>query len=101
MDADPKRRWWRKRRWRVALAFWLMVPIAYPLSLGPLSYVTARGWWHAPGDLHEPLFTLLDRWRLPEMYNGLRYYQLWGFELAIRHNVEAHRRGGGPGGASD
>ena len=42
MTSPSVRPWWRKKRWRVALALWLAV--AYPLSVGPISYAEGRGW---------------------------------------------------------
>lgn len=38
------RPWWKKRRWRLALAFWLAVPVFYLLSAGPAAYCLGRGW---------------------------------------------------------
>ncbi|MGC1274472.1 MAG: hypothetical protein WBC44_12250 [Planctomycetaceae bacterium] len=44
MHDRPKRPWWRKKRWIAAAALWLLLPIAYPLSLGPASYACRLGW---------------------------------------------------------
>lgn len=39
---EPKKRWWRKKRWAAAFALWLLV--LYPLSVGPAGYAEQRGW---------------------------------------------------------
>ena len=39
---EPKRPWWKTKRWRAAIALWLL--IAYPLSLWPIAYLVGRGW---------------------------------------------------------
>ena len=41
---EPKRPWWRKRRWRIGVAVWLAWPIFYSLAGGPLAYCEARSW---------------------------------------------------------
>jgi len=42
MDAEPKRAWWRKKRWIAAGG--LLLAACYPLSLGPTMYAAGRGW---------------------------------------------------------
>jgi hypothetical protein len=37
-----KKPWWKKKRWRLALAVWLWA--AYPFSVGPLLLFYRRGW---------------------------------------------------------
>ena len=40
---DPARhQWWKKKRWWAAVV--LLLIIAYPASLGPLTYCFGRGW---------------------------------------------------------
>jgi hypothetical protein len=36
--------WWRRRRWRLALVAWLMLPIAYLIASGPTYFALRRGW---------------------------------------------------------
>ena len=40
----PKRPRWRKKRWRLAAAAWLMLPAAFVSARGPLRYAEIRGW---------------------------------------------------------
>ena len=44
MDAEPKRPWWRKKRWRIASAIVLLIPVGYPGSMAPAAYCIGRGW---------------------------------------------------------
>lgn len=43
-EPQPRRRWWRKKRWQVAVAGWLLLPVVWPLAVGPLAYCERRGW---------------------------------------------------------
>jgi hypothetical protein len=56
---EPRRPWWKKKRWAAALVLWLLV--AYPLSAGPAVYAVAR-WW-LPGQalaVYSPIFALVS-----------------------------------------
>ena len=45
MTAPPPRRpWWRRKRWRIALGVWLALPALYVLGSGPYGYCEGRGW---------------------------------------------------------
>jgi len=44
MAISGPRRWWARKRWRLAAALWLSLPILYLLSLGPAAYLVGRGW---------------------------------------------------------
>ena len=68
----PKRPWWRKTRWRLLVAFWLLLPAIYVLSAGPAWYACCR--WEAPSidvyfAIYQPADALLgptplyDRWQ--------------------------------------
>jgi len=52
-EAEPKRRWYRRKRWWASALLWLVV--TYPLLLGPLQYAHVRGWVSAE------LLTAVDR----------------------------------------
>lgn len=41
---EPKRPWWRKKRWQAAIVLWLSLPILYVFSAGPAAYGYERGW---------------------------------------------------------
>ena len=83
---EPKRPWWRKKRWWAATLLWLAV--GYPLLLGPLTYAHFRGWVSAGAVLaaHEPVRLVLvglpqGRFRNTLIaYNGL--YIDWWVRLA-------------------
>ncbi len=45
MTAPPPRRpWWKKKRTWASGVLWLMLPVAYLLSMGPAVYAHERGW---------------------------------------------------------
>lgn len=46
-EPEPKRPWWRNKRWWATGFLWLV--IAYPLNLGPLVYAVARAWANGCG----------------------------------------------------
>lgn len=78
-ELDPRRPWWRKKRWGIALSFWLTA--AYPLSYGPaLGY-----WWADDGPWVDAAFRAvyapMERLRLdgPPACRGplRRYVGLW------------------------
>ena len=81
----PKRKWWRKKRWRAALLLWLAV--GYPASLGPASYAYARGWL-ARETAYAPF------WPLAHVYEntGLKAYDHWWLALGNQHQRAAWRR---------
>ncbi len=45
MTESPSKPFWKPKRWIVAAVLWLA--ITYPLSLGAVEYVDARGWTSA------------------------------------------------------
>jgi hypothetical protein len=87
MDADkPRRRWYLKKRWLAVIALWLALPVLYPLSLWPVTYISARGWWHPPEGLYRPISWATFRWRLGNVSRVLRSYERSAKRLAGRHN---------------
>ena len=78
-DWTPRRPWWRKKRWAVALLLWLLG--AYPLSYGP-----AFGFWWRTDDprfdriflaAYDPMQTLRLRGPDPARDALGRYLDLW------------------------
>ena len=60
----PRRAWWTRKLWRFALAFWLVMPVAYVAAYGPIIYACCRGWlgndtWRATYRAYEPLSSTL------------------------------------------
>ena len=85
MDApEPRRCWYRRRRWRVAAATWLILPAAYVLSLGPATYYIRRGWDETVDirAIYTPLIAASEYAGNPTYLDG---YVLWWIRLADRH----------------
>ena len=89
----PKRTWWRKKRWKLALAIWLGSPILYPLSEGPAIYGYARGWYrfYAPVDAVQA--SVQNDYSTTLGWPFLSY-TVWWAELGYAHNQSARRSGG-------
>ena len=91
-EPTPTRPWWRKRRWRLALTLWLVLPLLYPASFGPVVYARARGWWSPPRWLYEPL-----RWTMRLDGSGrtqrffLEYERAAGGLAVRQHRAEEER----------
>lgn len=82
----PRRPWWRRKRWRVAIAGWLILPAAYTLSLGPALYGVARGWVrhdHRLQAFYEPL-SFVGR-RSVRAHRAFERYATWWYLLGERH----------------
>ena len=86
MDSRHRKPWWKKKRWRLAVAAWLLLPIAYLLSSGPAAYVCRGGWlgvevynavWGRPLDAFFPM-------PLKQATGWQRYYEGW-VRLAREH----------------
>ncbi|MDQ3332301.1 MAG: hypothetical protein M3552_16900 [Planctomycetota bacterium] len=60
--AQPKRAWWKRKRWIAAAVLWLV--LAYPLGFGVIPYADGRHW--VPPEWYGPLRTLY----LPFFTNG-------------------------------
>jgi hypothetical protein len=89
------RPWWRRKRWAAAAAFWLALPIVYPVTALPFSYLNGRGWlgeraqyWddtiYEPADwaLSHPPLDRMGLW-LPWTKSRMRYW-----DLGMRHQFE-------------
>ena len=72
MTAPTRRPRWKKRRCRLAVAAWLLLPILYVASEGPGLYLAMRGWLPTPAyrAAMTPLASI-EPW-LPEAVNELR-----------------------------
>lgn len=88
MNESTQRRPWRKTRWATAVGLWLVV--AYPISVGPVTYANARGWLSAVAVAHlEAAYEPLDY----VVLNGLpgtgtlHSYTLWAYGLGERHRA--------------
>lgn len=82
MDAEtPKKPWHRKRRWRIAIASWLLLPGVYVAATGPVMYAEMVGW--VPQDTYFVVFRPLYRVLFPvhgadgPLVRGLNAYALW------------------------
>ncbi len=84
-DPKPKRAWWRRKRWRLAFAFWLVFPVVYAAGLGPAYYCHIHGWVssrtvrYAYKPLHSVRASGVVRW--PDWY---RDYLGWWITRASR-----------------
>ena len=87
-NKDTTRRpWWKRKRWRLTLAAWLMLPVVHVAGVGPHQYCIARGWDSpVPPGFHRPLKTVLT-WTGHR--TALDPYRKWWFDLAKRHEAEA------------
>ena len=90
----PKRTWWRKKRWRVVIAAWLLLPVAFPLSIGPALYCLHRGW--IPGEGFDPSRRIIAFYRPVDsavlgtpFAKPFNRWQVWWAELGSRHAEEA------------
>lgn len=72
MTASARRRWWKKKRWRVVLALW--VAVAYPASLGPANYALGRGWLDTG-----PASRTAEAFYLPLVLCGRAAQAAWGW----------------------
>ena len=43
-DETPRKPWWKRKRWRLALVVWLALPALYVAGYGPAMYCSGRGW---------------------------------------------------------
>ena len=87
MDTPEKSRrlWWRRKRWALAFALWLLVlPFLYFLSGGPALYAIQRGWLSedTATAFYVPCQPVFRRW--PALADLILPYTWW-YELGRRH----------------
>ena len=88
-DAKPKRPWWRRKRWRVAVVLLMAWPALYPVAFGPAIYSWRRGW------LPDGRFGSPYRWPLARSgyvmreYGVLDLWTMWWRDLADGHGRAA------------
>lgn len=86
MDAEPNKPWHRKKRWRLAIAAWLLLPALYVAATGPVIYAESEGW--LPTDTYLVTFRPLYRALFPihgsdgPLVRGLNAYTLWCLGLS-------------------
>jgi hypothetical protein len=85
-SSAPQRPFWKRKRWRFVIAAWLLLPIVYVATTGPVLYAETIGW--LPDDTYlvtfRPLHRLIsavDRGSL--LYGGVRDYTMWWADLAL------------------
>jgi hypothetical protein len=88
-EMTPMSPWWRKKRWRIAVALWFAFPALYMLSTGPVNYMQARRWLPVGGPISRaywfPISWCFDL-RVPVIGEPCFYYLLWWVHLAEKHN---------------
>jgi hypothetical protein len=90
---EPKRPWWRKKRWAAAMLLWLFaVTIIYPLSNGPYDYCLGRQWisastWERCRVIYVPVEkALVWSGRTDLYYEWCAYCQRW-CDAGYRHHA--------------
>ena len=84
MDAPetPRRSWWRKKRWRIAAALWLSLPILFLLSAGPAWYSCCR-WEVPPLEMYDAIYGVADPVLMPTPFYDpwVDYVGWWNWGL--------------------
>lgn len=89
-DKNSMRPRWRKKRWRIAVAAWLLLPVLADLSHGPAMYCYRRGW--VSGDFGHWVYYPIARfwWHMPDAIRMPRHEFVWWWnELGKKHAAEA------------
>ena len=86
MEADPRRPWWRKKRWIAAALLWLAA--LYPLNFGMLAYLAGREHLsdaaaEATMVVYLPLIRAAEE--VPAIANVLEPFVDWCYDLGDQH----------------
>ena len=82
-SSQPRRPWWKKKRWAAALALWLAV--AYPVSEGPYEYARVRRWISDTTAAYQPLDPV-ERW-VPGLWTFRWQWEAFWVRLALKHSA--------------
>ncbi len=85
---DARKPWWKRKRWHIAAALWLSLPILYPLSMGPAFYAWYSDW--ISDDVIVVFYSPIAeaQKRSPAIDAAMNSYVEWWFERYVRHNPE-------------
>lgn len=88
-EPRPEKPWWRKRRWRLVIAAWLLLPFLYFASGGPAMYMIERGWLspEAAATFYRPVHPVFRRY--PALAPPVHRHHAWWRSLAARHESRA------------
>jgi hypothetical protein len=87
MDAETNKPWWKRHRWRLVLAAWFALPVAYARTFCPAAYCDGRGWiGHGDfEDFYSPLIRPAVRWRwFPQLEDIFDHFYATGRRATLR-----------------